>query len=538
MADIIVKNTAGLQIANISADSIDSTFETSLIGEHVEDFIVEINNNFVKLLENFAGGTPPPKASTSDGAVEGQLWYDTANNRINYKTGSEWSSNSDKLGGKSLDGVREYILAGLDTTDKLSKTGGTVTGVINVNGAVQIRKSVLPHITDTVSLGGPNNRFRNIYLREDGIRLGDSDKQLTFRPHNYVYAVDNDHGDVSKFPKGALILHQETGEVIIKKSTGKFNKHNSTFRKLADDLQNSAVIGGNKFKFFGDVGLIAGGYGYGHGGWNNKTIERISISTLGSGTNFGNLTYGRSHMGSGMSSGTRGVFQGGWRSYHSHTNGKMDYVTFAKPSNATYFGTTGWENYGASCVSDGVRGIIGPGYNHRSVGPRGHHYRATYITIDTPGNASTFGTISQAYWGTAVSSGTRGVFSGYSRKGWSRKLEYITIQTPKNSVYFGTCIYTRASANAVTDAIKGVYFYGQSIEYITIATLGNSIRFGAAITSNNGGAGVSNGIRGVVTHTRWNNTSEYITITTPGNSRSFGSMLVRRGARPSSASGN
>lgn len=542
MADIIVKNTEGEVKATISADSIDSTFETALIGENVEDYMVEINNNFVKLLENFAGESEPPKASTSEGAVPGQTWYDRANDKINYRTSSEWTSNADRLGGKSLDGVREYTLSGLDTTGKLSKSGGTITGEINVNGAIQIRKSVMPDTSDTVSLGGQNNRFRNIYLREDGIRLGDESKGLTFRPHNFVYAVESDNDDVSKFPGGAIILHQETGEAIIKKSTGRFGKWNRTFRTLADDRQNSAVIGGNKFKFMGDTGLIAGGYGYGYGGYHNNNIEKINISTTGNGSNFGNLTVGRSHMGSGMSSGTRGVFQGGWRGYHTHENGKMDYVTFATPGNATYFGTTGWENYGASCVSDGTRGIVGPGYNHRSIGPRGHHYRATYITIETPGNASTFGTIAQGYWGSAVSSGTRGVFSGYSRRGWDNRLEYITIQTPKNSVYFGSFTVASnaggGSRVAVTDSIKGVYFKGKIIEYNTIATPGNCVKFGNAVYNNHQGAGISNGVRGVSTHTHWNKVAEYITIATPSNSAHFGTMYVQRGARPTCASGN
>jgi hypothetical protein len=546
MADIIVKNTEGTQIASIQASNVNSSFETALIGENVEDYMVEINNNFVKLLENFAGESEPPKASTSEGSVEGQVWFDKANNKVNYKTGSEWTSNADQLGGKTLDGVREYVLSGLDTTGKLSKTGGTISGEINVNGAVQIQKPIIPAESEVSSLGGQNNRFRNIYLKEDGIRLGDESKSLTFKPHNFVYVVADDDADVSGFPTGAIILHQETGEAIIKKSTGTFDKNNKTFRKLADDKQNSAAIGGNKFSFLGEIGLIAGGWGSNGQAYRNTNIEKITIGTLGNGVSFGNLTYGRSHMGSGMSSGVRGVFQGGWNWSHGEHNGKMDYVTFATPGNATYFGTFGHENYGSSAVSDGTRGVIGPGYNARNPEPRGHHYISRYITIETPGNASQFGTIKQGYWGSAVSSGTRGIFGGYSRSGWDSKLEYITIQTPKNSIYFGSTNRHRGpSPTTVTDAIKGVYFGGWNgnwnnarIEYITIATPSNSIDFGNAQGITGEGAGVSNGVRGVSTNRWWSNTAEYITIQTPSNSAYFGTMTMRRGARPSSASGN
>jgi hypothetical protein len=546
MADIIVKNTEGTKIATIEADSINSTFETALVGENVEDYMVEINNNFVKLLENFAGESEPPKASQVGGAVEGQIWYDKTNDKVNYKTGSEWTSNTDALGGKGLDGVREYVLSGLDTTGKLSKAGGTVTGEINVNGAVQVRKSVVPNTSEGSSLGGQNNRFRNVYLKEDGIRLGDQSKGLTFKPHNFVYAVDSDDDRVDSFPTGAIILHQETGEAIIKKSTGKFTKNNRTFRKLADDKQNSAVIGGNKFRFLGDVGLIAGGWGS-LGSYRNASIEKITISTPGNGTSFGNLTYGRSHMGCGMSSGTRGVFQGGWNWSHGKHNGKMDYVTFATPGNATYFGTFGHENYGSSSVSDGTRGVIGSGYNHRGGGPRGHHYIARYITIETPGNAAKFGTIKAGYWGTAVSSGTRGVFGGYSRRGWSSRLHYITIQTPRNSIYFGNTRRHRGPAgSATTDTIKGLYFGGWDgnwhnnfIEYITIATPSNGIDFGRIRNHwNSAGIGLSNGVRGIHAARWWNNDMEYVTIQTPMNSIDFGNMTMRRGSRPSGASGN
>ena len=540
MADIKIKNTAGVEVATISDNSINSTFDTTLIGENVEDYMIEIDNNFVKLLENFAGDVTPPKATTTSGKVEGQIWYDKINDRVNYKNSSEWTSNANTLDGKSLDSVREYTLSGLDTTGKLSKAGGTVTGEINVNGAIQVKKSIIPNTSDEVSLGGQNNRFRNIYLKENGIRLGDESNGLSFKPDNFVYVVSHDTDDVSSFPKGAIILNQETGEAIIKKSTGTFDKNNATFRKLVDDRQNSAIIGGNKFKFLGEIGLIAGGW---TNSWSTATtnIEKIIITTLGNGSTFGNLTYGRWLMGSGMSSSVRGVFQGGWSNGHGSHNGYMDYVTFATPGNATTFGTIGYENYASSCVTDGVRGVIGSGYNAAGGGPSGHHYVANYITIATPGNASKFGSISQGYWGSAVSSGTRGVFCGYSQQGWNAKLEYITIQTLGNSNYFGSLVRSYGYGPVtVTDGNRGVFVGGWTtytkIEYITMATTGNASDFGNCSSTEHGG-GVSNGVRGCITNRYWSSTIDYITIATPSNTADFGSMNWTR-FTPSSASGN
>jgi len=544
MADIKVKNTEGTEIASISADSINTKYDVTLVGQNVENFIIDMNNNFIKLLENFSGESAPPKSVIAGGSVVGQIWYDKANNKINYKNSAGWISNADQISGKKLDSVREYTLSGVDTSGKLSKTGGTITGAVNINGAIQVNRSVVPDTCDTISLGSANNRFRDIYLKEDGIRLGPESKGLTFRPHNFVYTVPSDGSDVSKFPKGAIILHQETGEAIIKKSTGTFGNNNNTFRKLSDDKQNSAGIGGNKFLFLGNIGLIAGGWANNGQGHANTNIERLSIPTPSNGSSFGNLSYGRSHMGSGMSSGSRGVFQGGWAAGHGSHNGKMDYVTFATPGNATYFGTLGYENYGSSSVSDGTRGVVGPGYNHAGGGPAGHHYTSNYITIETPGNASKFGTISSAYWGSAVSSGTRGVFGGYARNGWTGVLEYITIQTPSNSNGFGTTRRSLGpSPNAVTDAIRGVYFGGWNgswaqsfIEYITISTPSNGTDFGRCQPTGVG-AGVSDGIKGVSTNAWWTNTAEYVVIQTPSNGIHFGTLTMSRGDRPSSASG-
>jgi len=555
MADINVKNTEGTKTVTVSANSINKTFDVALIGENVQEYMVEMDTNFVKLLENFAGDSAPAKSITTTGFVEGQLWYNKSANTINYNTiattdasgkvtSTAWLSNATTLSGKTLDGIREYTLAGVDTSGKLSVTGGTITGAININGAIEAQTSIVPSNNDVVLLGGQNNRFRNIYLAQDAIRLGDESKGLTFREYNFVYAVPKDESDVSEVPVGAIILHQETGEAIIKKSTGKFDARNATFRKLADDKQNSAVLGGNIFNFLGETGLIAGGYSPSHG-YSTSSIEKIVIATTGNSSNFGNLTYGRSHMGSGMSSSTRGVFQGGWASQHGESNGRMDYVTFATPGNATSFGTLGYENYGASSVSDGTRGVIGSGYNATSTGPTGYHYTANYVTLDTPGNAATFGTISQGYWGIAVSSGTRGVFGGYSRGGWDSKLEYITIQTLSNSAYFGSCLYNYgASGVPVTDTVKGVIMGGytangwNNIEYFTIATLSNGLQFGKMGANTYEGAGVSNGIRGVLAGRCWEAVIEYITIASPGNSTYFGSLQETKSARPSSASGN
>ena len=547
MAVITINSYDGSFSVNIPEKEILKKYDVSLIGEMVENFIVDINENFVKLLENFANDKAPEKGNTTDGKVLGQTWFDTSNKVIKFRKNNGFVSNAIKLDGKTITELREYILAGLDTSNTLDITGGEVNGKTNINGALVLFKNIYPSNNDVINIGSKNNKFRNIYLKEDGIVLGEKSKKLRFYPHNYIYTVSNDNADVSKFPVGAIILNQMTGEAIIKKVTGKFGKNNSTFRTLAEDKQNSAQIGGNKFIFMGDIGLIAGGYERGVS-WSSSTIDRISISKPSNSVYFANLSYGRRNMGNSMSSGTKAIFQGGYSDYYRHSvrNGKMDYVVFSSPSNAIYFGTFGQENYGSSTATDGVRGIIGPGYNGTSRGSRGHHYMAKFITIETPSNANYFGSIKQGYWGSAVSSGTRGVFGGYSRRGWNSHLEYITIQKLGNSLSFGNTKYHRGpSPNTVTDMNKGVYIGGwngrwnnNKIEYITISTLGNATYFGSASKRTGMGVGVSNGNIGVSMSMYCDNIMEYITISTPGNTKFFGNLRRNRGSRPGGASGN
>lgn len=73
-----VNKTDGNQLVDIP----DGTFDTSstsltLIGKNVTSFGEAINENLVKLLENFAASSAPEQA------LKGQLWYDTSSGRLN-----------------------------------------------------------------------------------------------------------------------------------------------------------------------------------------------------------------------------------------------------------------------------------------------------------------------------------------------------------------------------------------------------------------------------------------------------------------------
>jgi len=78
-----INKTDGTLLTEIVDSAIDQTAtDLTLIGKNVAGYGEYINENFVKLLENFASESQPSNP------VRGQLWYDTAENRLKAYDGS------------------------------------------------------------------------------------------------------------------------------------------------------------------------------------------------------------------------------------------------------------------------------------------------------------------------------------------------------------------------------------------------------------------------------------------------------------------
>lgn len=80
-----VTKTSGATLATI-ADGTVNTSATSLtlIGKNYAGYGIFLNENYVKLLENFSNSTAP------NAAVTGQLWYDSQNTLLKVYTGTTW----------------------------------------------------------------------------------------------------------------------------------------------------------------------------------------------------------------------------------------------------------------------------------------------------------------------------------------------------------------------------------------------------------------------------------------------------------------
>lgn len=78
-----INKTDGNQLTDIPDGTFDtSTTSLTLIGRNVTSFGESLNENFIKLLENFASSSAP------ESALKGQLWYDTGSGRLNVYDGS------------------------------------------------------------------------------------------------------------------------------------------------------------------------------------------------------------------------------------------------------------------------------------------------------------------------------------------------------------------------------------------------------------------------------------------------------------------
>jgi len=89
-----ITTTSGTTIATVADGTVNnSNTSLTLIGKNYAGYGVFLNENFVKLLENFSYSTPPATPLT------GQIWYDTSVGVLKVYTGSNWKAISSSASG-------------------------------------------------------------------------------------------------------------------------------------------------------------------------------------------------------------------------------------------------------------------------------------------------------------------------------------------------------------------------------------------------------------------------------------------------------
>jgi hypothetical protein len=71
-----IYKTDGTKLTTVGDASLDTTTDLALLGKNYSGYGQVVNDNFVKLLENFSNKTAPAKP------IKGQLWYDTVNKML------------------------------------------------------------------------------------------------------------------------------------------------------------------------------------------------------------------------------------------------------------------------------------------------------------------------------------------------------------------------------------------------------------------------------------------------------------------------
>jgi hypothetical protein len=79
-----LNHTNGALLTTVLDGSIDNTTSLTFVGKNYSGYGQIVNQDLVKLLENFAGATQPTKS------IAGQVWYDTGNKKIKFYTGSRY----------------------------------------------------------------------------------------------------------------------------------------------------------------------------------------------------------------------------------------------------------------------------------------------------------------------------------------------------------------------------------------------------------------------------------------------------------------
>ena len=165
-----INNTFGTLLVTLADGTIDTaTTDLTLIGKGYAGFGEKLNENLIKILENFNNTTAPSNK------IQGQLWYDKSNNQLNVYTGSKFkpvgsTSNSSTAPANAVQGdmwldttnTQLYVYSGSGWTlvGPTSVAGSGVTAVVpeTVQDNTGVNKSVLKLVANDSVVGVVSNQ--------------------------------------------------------------------------------------------------------------------------------------------------------------------------------------------------------------------------------------------------------------------------------------------------------------------------------------------------------------------------------------------
>ena len=164
-----INNTFGTLLVTLADGTIDTaTTDITLIGKGYAGFGEKLNENLVKLLENFNNTAAPSNK------IQGQLWYDKTNNQLNVYTGSKFkpvgsTSNSATAPTNAVQGdmwfdtlnTQLYVYTGSawQLIGPTTVTGSGVTQVLTESPEdnTGVKRSILKLVTNDTVVGVVSN---------------------------------------------------------------------------------------------------------------------------------------------------------------------------------------------------------------------------------------------------------------------------------------------------------------------------------------------------------------------------------------------
>jgi hypothetical protein len=164
-----INNTFGTLLVTLADGTIDTaTTDLTLIGKGYAGFGERLNENLIKLLENFNNTTAPSNKQ------QGQLWYDKTNNQLNVYTGTKFkpvgsTSNSATAPSNAVTGDmwfdttnnQLYVYTGSAWTliGPTTVSGSGVTQVISESPEdnTGVKRSILKLVTNDTVVGVVSN---------------------------------------------------------------------------------------------------------------------------------------------------------------------------------------------------------------------------------------------------------------------------------------------------------------------------------------------------------------------------------------------
>lgn len=242
----------------------------------------------------------------------------------------------------------------------------------------------------------------------------------------------------------------------------------------------------------GDIGVVAGG----HKTTALNIIEYINIMTLSASIEFGELLAVRSsapNMGFSNATNDRGVQAGGVDSNTNNRQSTMSFITITTPGNAQTFGTLSDTTTNGAATSNGI--------NERGIIAFGHHGSfqngIDVTTISGAGGASFLSELAngRAWDFTATSNGVsdRAIFAGGN---------VIDVAENKNNIY----------AMTISSTADAVFYSNLSSPRRSLSGVSNGVNDRAVFCG-----GIDTVAPG--------NILDYITISSSANAQTFGELL-------------